>query len=164
LNRLVKEYSIDARTEDKTKEFRLEFLENVLPAPTRPLEPYDILTFKMKNGDKLKEFRFHVEKTIIDILKQPDDDLRQREIDLFKQKSQADIEEIKESMHEFGWVSIGLANMYSVAAEIPVIGIPLKITRAVHKAVTGSYSNVTKQVKNTPLLYAAVAQKNLLKC
>jgi hypothetical protein len=163
LNRLVKGSSIAARTENKVSKLRLQILENVLPSPKQPLRPADILGFKMKHGDKLTEFRFYLEKSILDILKQPNNDLQLREIALFSQKAKEDIDEIKASMHKFGWVTVGLANLYAFLSEMPVIGIPLKITQTVYKAATGSYSTTTKPIKNTPLLYAAIAQKELLR-
>ncbi|MDD5082585.1 MAG: hypothetical protein PHU08_04355 [Dehalococcoidales bacterium] len=163
LNRLAKSVSIDARTENRACKLRLQLLKNVLPSPKQPLSPADILGFKMKHGDKLTEFRFYIEKSILDILKQQNSDLRLREIDLFNQKAKEDIEEIKVSMHKFGWITVGFANLYALLSEIPVIGVPLKITQSVYNVVMGSYSTTTKPIKNTPLLYAAIAQKELLR-
>lgn len=162
INGLVKARSIDARTENKVSKLRIQLLQNVLPAPNQPITPEDILRFKIKHGDKLTEFRFYVEKSILDILKQPNDDLRLREIAIFNQKAKEDIEEIKASMHRFGWISVGLANLYAFLSEIPVIGVPLKITQTVFKAATGSYPTTTMPIKSTPLLYAAVAQRFFL--
>ena len=66
-------------------------------------------------------------------------------------------------MREHGWVTTACANFYALLSEIPVIGVPLRIAREVYKATTGSYSTQVNMVKETPLLYAAVARKELLK-
>jgi len=162
LNRLVKSISHDARVENKTGEIRTQLLTNLFPAPTQPLKALDILRFKEKHSDKLSEFRFYVENSIIDILKNTNEDLRSRQLALFNQKAQEDIEEIKASMYEHGWVKTAFVNLYSLLSEMPIIGVPMKIIQKVYKASTDSYSTNIKMIKEAPLLYAAVAHKELL--
>lgn len=163
LNRLVRSISYDARVENKTREIRTQLLTNLFPAPTQPLKALDILRFKEKHSDKLSEFRYYVENSIIDILKNTNEDLRSRQVALFNQKAQEDIEEIEASMSEHGWVKTAFVNLYALLSEIPIIGVPMKIIQKFYKASTDSYSTNIKNVKETPLLYAAVAQKELLK-
>jgi len=162
LNRLVKSISHDARVQSKTRQIRTQLIENLFPAPAQPLEALDILRFKEKHGNKLSEFRNHVENAIINILNIADNDLRERRIALFNTKAQEDIEEIINAMREHGWIITKCANFYALLSEIPVIGVPMKIVREVYNTATGTYSPNIKMVKETPLLYAAVAQKELL--
>ena len=162
LNRLVESISDDARMENTTGEIRTQLLENLFPAPVQSIKPIDILYFKQKHGDKLSAFRYYIEKSIIDILNTTDEGLRRRRIALFKQKTGEDIEEITNAMQEHGWAITALTSFYALISEIPVIGVPMKIAREVHNAATGVYSPSIKIVKETPLLYAAVAQKELL--
>jgi len=163
INRLVKSISHDVRIENTTGALRIQLLKGLLPSPSQPLKAEDILRFKMRHGDKLSEFRNYVEQSILDILRHTDEDLRERQIVLFNQKAQEDIEEIKAFLQEHGWINIAFVNLYALLSEIPVIGMPMKIILKVYKASTDSYSTNTKMVKETPLLYAAVAQKELLK-
>lgn len=162
LNRLVKSISSDASLEDKTGKIRTQLLDDLFPAPAKQVKAIDILRFKERHGDKLSAFRNHIESTIIDILNITDNDLRKRRIALSIQKAKEDIEEIIDTMREHGWVTIACANFYALLSEIPVIGVPLKITQKVYKAATDSYSTRVNMVKETPLLYAAVARKELL--
>lgn len=163
LNRLVKSISHDARVENKSREIRTQLLTNLFPAPTQPLKAGDILRFKEKHGDKLSELRNHVENAIIGILNIDDNDLRQRQIALFNTESQENINELITAMNEHGWVKTSFTNLYALLSEIPVIGVPMKVIQKVYNASTDSYSTNIKMVKETPLLYAAVAQKELLK-
>jgi len=163
LNRLVKSISYDVRVESKTGEIRTQLLENLFPAPAQPLKAFDILRFKERHGDKLSVFRNHVENAIIDILNTTNNELRERRIALFNTKAQEDIEEIINAMREHGWITTACAKFYALLSEIPVIGVPMKIVHEVYNTATGTYSPNIKMVKETPLLYAAVAQKELLK-
>ena len=162
INRLVKSISPDARVEGKTGEIRTQLLKNIFPAPVQPLGAFDILRFKERHGDKLSIFRNYVENSMIGILSTPDDDLRQRRLDLFNTKAKDDVEEIIDAMGEHGWIITTFTNVWGLVSEIPVIGVPMKITQKVFKAATESYSTEAKMIKETPLLYAAVAQKELL--
>ena len=162
LNRLVESISHDARIENMTREIRTQLLENLFPAPVQPINATDILHFKQKHGDKLSAFRYSIENSIINILNITDEDLRKRRIALFNQKAQEDIEEIIDMMRENGWIITALANFYALLSEMPIIGVPMKIAREGYNAATGVYSPSIKMVKETPLLYAAVAQKELL--
>lgn len=161
LNRLVKSISNDVRVEIKTRQIRTQLLNNLFPAPTEPLKAFDILRFKEKHGDKLSVFRHYVETTIVDILNIKDKDLREERVARFNAKAQEDVEEIVSSMQGQGWVT-ACTNFYALLSEIPIIGVPMKIVREAYNIATGTYSPNIKMVKETPLLYAAVAQKELL--
>ena len=163
LNRLVKSISHDARMEGKTGEIRIQLLKNLFPAPVQPIKASEILRFKQRHGDKLSAFRYFIEDSIIDILNIADDGLRKRRIALFNQKAQENIEEIINAMRKHGWIITACANLYALLSEIPIIGVPMKIIREVYNTANATYSRNIKMVKETPLLYAAVAQKELLK-
>jgi hypothetical protein len=159
INRLVKEKYINVRTENEIYPIRIQVLNNLFPSPTKPLSARNILEFKFRHNDKLQELRYYVENSIIDIININNDDLRQRKLAIFNEESTNNIEEMKAVMKEFGWFETGTAKLYGIAS---VAVQPIGVLGAVSKALTASYPSYPEQVKPTPLLYAAVAQKELL--
>jgi hypothetical protein len=77
---------------------RLEILEDLFPAPSRPLDASEIENFKRRHSDELAEFRRTVERELISLADISDENLRKRRIELFKEESQEAVEKLKDYM------------------------------------------------------------------
>jgi hypothetical protein len=150
--------SLDLEPEKKISSIRLQLLEDLFPAPAKPLHASEIQEFKTNHGNKLSAFRFKVETDLISIADIEDEALRQRRIDLFRQETREAINEIKNYLNNSGFGRLTLGKIGSVVAAIPGISNLVGLANAVYKA----FEKPDLFTMDRTLLYAAYAQKELL--
>jgi hypothetical protein len=159
LEHFVFSSSPDLQPEKKVAAIRLQLLENLFPAPARPLHAHEIEDFKAKHGSKLSAFRLKVENELINIADIEDDALRERKIELFKAETRESIEEIKNHLTKSGFRHLTLGKIGSVIAAIPGISNLVGLANAVYSA----FENSDEVTIDRSLLYAAYAQKEILR-
>lgn len=150
--------SADLEPEKKISSVRLQLLEDLFPAPARPLHAQEIEEFKAKHGDKLSAFRFKVESELVSIADIDDEALRYRKIELFKEETMEVIREIKNYLNESGYNRLTLGKIGSVVAAIPGVSGFIGIANAIYNA----FQNPDEFSMDKSLLYAAYAQKEIL--
>lgn len=146
-------------SEQKLFPLRLQILEDLFPAPSRPLKASEISRFKERHSDKLKKFRRAVEKELIDIVNISDPELRRRRLALFKEESREAVEELKSELSKFGFKHLTLSKIGSIISAIP--GIPQLFGLA--NAVYNAFEDTEIKKQDVSLLYAAYAQKEILR-
>jgi len=151
--------SPDLEPEKKLSSIRLQLLEDLFPAPARPLRAQEIEQFKRKHGEKLTSFRFKVESELVSIADIENEALHQRKIDLFKEETREAIEEIKNYLSESGFDRLTLGKIGSIIAAIPGISGLVGLAKAIYDA----FADPEAVRLDRSLLYAAYAQKEILK-
>jgi hypothetical protein len=158
LEEFVFSSSPDLEPEKKISSIRLQLLEDLFPAPARPLHAQEIEEFKAKHGDKLSAFRFKVESELVNIADIDDEALCQRKMELFKEETMGAIREIKNYLNESGYNRLTLGKIGSVIAAIPGISGFFGLANAIYNA----FQNPDEFSMDRSLLYAAYAQKEIL--
>jgi Family of unknown function (DUF6236) len=79
-------------------------LRGVLPAPSEPVSPRDIADFKAKHWDKLRSFRTHVERRLLEDVQKKDPEIRDRALELTAAELEDGTREI-ESLMKPRWPS-----------------------------------------------------------
>ena len=137
---------------------RMEILEEVLPAPATPLSASEIAIFKAKHGDELGRFRREIELELTNIADISDFHLREKRLELIKEKVREETGEICSKMQGEGWHGLVFGKLCALLGSIPGVGVVPKLISAVYKALAD-----TEPVgKRLPLAYAAYAQTRLL--
>ncbi len=142
---------------EEVDRFRLQVLEEVLPAPSQPLLASDILEFKLDHGKQLGRFRRHIEMELTVIAGFQDEELRKRRLELFKEQLKAEVEDIRSKMQARGWLRVAVEKLSVLLAPIPWLKPVPSIVKAVLDAFGGEKPNM-----ESPLAYAAFAQQKLL--
>jgi len=142
----------------KVKSLRMTVLEKLLPSPNRPLRASEIAEFKNKHGEFLASFRRKVEKELITIAGLKDPGLQDDRLSLFLDESREVIEEIKGRMGEQGWDNLVFGKFCAIIAAIPGVSSVFGLANAVH----GAFSSKDSSLPESPYLYAAYAQEDLL--
>lgn len=149
---------------------RNEILENTLPVPSVNVKLYDILKFKSKYNNYLETCRIEVEKTIMKLLAITDPDVRMetKNIEIAKLKNlKKDIISIMEENHFLGILLSSLGAIGSTTIPSPeystnlpkIIGAAIGLAGIIC-ASTRQYIK-GKQIPNSPLAYAAFAERKL---
>lgn len=121
------------------------------------LQASDIEIFKQRHGEQLSRFRRAIELELTRLADISDDYLRERQLSLFKEEMQEEIEDIKNKMKESRWPQIVFGRLCALLAPIPVVGTAPSILNAIYTAFgSGAEANT-----NAPLAYAAYAQREL---
>jgi hypothetical protein len=149
--------STDIHIETKLRELRLSVLDELFPFPLRPISIDELLSFKVRHGDKLSRFRNSIEQELVRIADISDAQLRQRAIELLKTDYNMQIEDIKENMRVFGWDRFVFGKLFSIIAPLPGISSIFSLISALYNA----FSSPRTDFSRSPLLYAAIAQKRL---
>lgn len=150
--------SPDMLPEQKISSLRLQILDGVFPSPNKPLTANEIADFKNKHGNTLSDFRRKVERELITLAEIDDNNLRQRQLDLFMGEAHESIEEIINRLNESGYNRLTLGKIGSIIAAIPSVSGIVRIGNAIYNAFEKSESlNMRRS-----FLYAAHAQRELL--
>lgn len=156
LENFVTSSSPDLEAEKKVAKLRLYVLEDLFPAPAHPLTASEIKDFKDEHGEKLIKFRNSVEQEITLIADINDPALQKRRLDLFKERTKNEIEEIKSHMVNKNFIQVVFSKFCTIVASLsPVLGVA--------KAVKEAFITPNKLIENNQFLYAAYAQEKLLK-
>lgn len=139
-------------------------LRHVLPSPAEIIDPGDLAQFKADHSDLLRRLRQHVEAELLDCAREPDEELRDRLLELSGQRLASQVDEVRRRMDEHGWPSAQdglcavLQGLPGVAAGFvtgrPAIGatgvIPLVI-----EIVRSAFPR--DSLRDDPVFYAALA-------
>jgi|LSQX01.1.fsa_nt_gb hypothetical protein len=143
---------------------RLRILENILPAPVKIDNVYELVKFKEKNKIELRRFRNEVENFLMDLETVPQNQVDER-INRFIQEKRDEMDYITSKMKEHKWRFLNLVTIMSVASTvIPIITAIDAIGRLASVpgllAAIGSAlsNNQIKQIRNHPLAYAILAR------
>lgn len=139
-------------------ELRWVVLEELFPAPERPLSAEEIASFRREHGDILREFRRAVEREVIALAELNEASRRERRMELFREEIHDTVDEIRTRLEESGAGRTLLSKLWSVALAIP--GMPPAV--GLLKAIGGAFQGSTRELHSLPLAYAARAQIGLL--
>ena len=137
---------------------RLDVLEDVLPAPSRPVPVIEIERFKGKYGDQLSRFRRKIEMELMRLVDINSSELRKRSLQLFKEDLAEEIEDLESKMKESRWPSIICGKLCALLSPVPVIG---RVTSIVNAAYTAFGEGGPSKI-DSPLAYAAYARRRIL--
>ena len=148
---------------------RTAFLDEVLPAPTDPIDVAGLAAFKDRNGGLLVSLRTDVEKCVIAAADIDDPKLQARQIELDKRDLREQRDEIAARMIEQKWQRIAFGTVGAVVASAMLIadatiagetlaigGNSLGLASAVYAAFEGKRGK--ERVLGAPMAYAALAQ------
>lgn len=149
------------------RDLRMRVVQDILPAPTGGIPVLDLMKFKDRYRDLLRQFRSHIESSLIKITKTPDEDLRAEETRIFKEDLKEQIDKILALMRKRHWPQVTLGTM---AAAMPLakgivtmdlasalLGLP-PLAYAIYSAFSGAKER-QEAILSSPLAYAALAQK-----
>ena len=143
-------------------------LAGVLPAPDTPVPPKQLAAFKAKHWEKLRAFRLHVEGSLLDCLKEPEE-IRGRRLELAAIKLEQGVQEIESLMKprwptKRGVFCAGLSGA-PAAGKAVATGDPFEVAGAaapiVVEVVNSILGRPPEALANSPLAFAALAQKKL---
>jgi len=104
---------------DIFRDLRMRVIQGILPAPTRGITVLDLVKFKTQHHDLLHRFRRHIESSLINITRTPDEMLRTKEAQMFGEELREQREEILALMRRRRWPQIAFG---AVAAAMPLVG------------------------------------------
>lgn len=133
-------------------------LEELFPAPERPLRAEEIARFRRENGEALREFRRCVEREVLSLAELNDTSRRERRIELFREEIHDTVNEIRARLEESGAGRTQLSKLWSVALAVPGVPPAVGLVNAIRQAFKGP----KKEPRSVPLAYAARAQIDLL--
>jgi hypothetical protein len=158
LNRLLPTENQANFADRELSALRMEILEEVLPAPATPLSATEIGSFKDKHGKELSRFRRGIELELTNTAAISDVRLRERQLELIKEKVREETAEICSKMEGQGWHGLVFGKLCALLGSIPGVGVVPKLINAVYKAL----ADTEPLDKRLPLAYAAYAQRELL--
>lgn len=158
LEQFANSSSPDLEAETQISNLRIEVLENLFPAPSKPLSAQEIEAFKSKHGDLLSDFRRYVEREIVTIADINDEALKQRRVSIFKSEIDESIKSIHKYLDDFGYRHVTLGKIGSVVAAIPGVSNIFSLASAVYNA----FASETETIADKKFLYAALAQREIL--
>jgi hypothetical protein len=144
--------------EDRLSNLREGLLEDLLPSPNKIIKPAELEKFKNRHGALLKGFRRTLERELITIADMVDEGLRSYRLQIFREENAETLKEITSIMKGSGWIDLIFGKFSGLISRIP--GVPPQFGLA--SAVYNAFKPGNKDVDNSPLLYAAYAQKELL--
>jgi hypothetical protein len=137
---------------------RLEVLDQLFPAPARPVSVADLARFKQRHGEELRRFRRRVEQQLLTVADISDEILRRRSMELFLDEAQDEVAQLRQRMAGAGWLDVVLGRLTGVLAAIPGVSPLFGLANAVYNAFRGG----AEPDPRTPFLYAFEAQRALL--
>jgi len=146
------------RRDGELEALRWVVLENLFPAPERPLRPEEIARFRQQYGSTLREFRRRVEREVLALAELSDTNRRARCLELFRDELDETVTEIRARLRESGAGRTLVSKLWSVALAIP--GVPSAV--GLVNAIAQAFKGAPKEPKPLPLAYAARAQLTLL--
>lgn len=147
------------KTDNEISSLRLEVLDDLFPAPTKPLSASQIGEFKSKHGDKLSKFRLRVEQEILTIADMRDKTLKDKRLALFIEEAKESTQELINEMNKSGFGRLSLTKFGSIVSSIPGISQIFGLANSVIDA----FKNEKIPTLDATFLYAAFAQKEILK-
>lgn len=160
LNDFILSSSSDLYTENQLSTLRLQILDNLFPAPEKPLELPDLLRLKERYGAELSRLRITVEREILTIASVPDVNLRLRRLAFFNSEIKEEIERISEHLRESCNQRISLSKIVSIITAIPGVNELFGLAKAVYDAFANDNNN---NRNDSPFLYAYYAQRLLIR-
>jgi len=164
LSTLAESSSLPNNINKYRDKLRLRILENILPAPVKIDNVYELVKFKEKYNSELRRFRNEVEYFLMDLETVPKNQVDER-INRFIQEKRDEMDYITSKMKEHKWRFLNLVTIMSVASTvIPMITATDAIGRLASVpgllAAIGSAlsNNQIKQIRNHPLAYAILAR------
>jgi hypothetical protein len=155
---------------DIFRDLRMRIVQDILPAPTTGIPVLDLVKFKERHRDLLRQFRRHIESSLIKIARSSDEDLRTEDTRIFEEELKEQMNKIMALMRKRHWPQIALG---AVAAAMPLVkgivtmdpasallGLP-PLAYAIYSAFSGAREK-QKAILSSPLAYAALAQKRYL--
>lgn len=153
-------------------QLRITVLEGVLPAPSVGIPVRELADFKDSYSGLLKQFRRHIESSLIEVALITDKNLRDRKLCLLQDELKEKINEIQARMNEKRWPRIVFGTFCGLlAAAIPGaeaiatgnIISALKVLPGLITAIYSAFSGATNQdeILRSPLAYVALAQEQL---
>jgi hypothetical protein len=158
--------------EDKKYRVRQLLLENILPAPTKPLEAAQLNDFKQEHKEPLKRFRTKIEDKVSELAAIPDEEFQQMRLQDITASFNETINEITARMQEKPrWPRIGFGTICTIVGsgisawqaiisqdlKFGLTGAALSLAPAVYEAFRGSRMPFSDQ----PLAYAAFVKTRL---
>lgn len=159
LSNFILSGSPDIDPERKISQLRLQLTERLFPAPVSPPTVTAIELFKMKHGQQLGRFRLYVEYELGKIAAIDDQALRNRQMELFQQQVQEEINDICEKMRDSGWQRLVFGKLCAVVSAVPGTPFIFGLASALYNVFSGPQGDWSR----SPLLYAAFARKSLFK-
>jgi len=147
----------DTSIEKRLGSLRMATIEDVFPAPSRPLKASEIADFKRSHGDILTRFRLEVEKEIIRMADINNAHLRHAAEENLSERIKEEIHQIESKMQESGFGRISTSKWLAVLGNLPVIGKAINIV----STVTALFKREEKNVIG-PFAYAGYAKTELL--
>lgn len=158
LENFVKSSSPDLMPENEIAPIRLQLLEDLFPAPSRPILAGELATFKENHGSKLSSFRNEVESELVVIASISDDALRLCKIEIFKDRAAESVEEIRSYLNDSGFRNLTMGKIGSVIAAVPGVSGLVGLAKAIYDAF-----NEPELIQlDKSFLYAAYAQEEIL--
>ncbi|UCF05214.1 MAG: hypothetical protein JSV33_15050 [bacterium] len=139
---------------EELEALRCVVLEELFPAPERPLSAGEIAQFREKYGDTLREFRRRVEREVLALAELRDENRRARRLELFRDELDETVKEIRTRLEESGAGRTLVSKLWSVALAIPGMPPAVGLINAIGQAFKGA----PKEPRPLPLAYAARAQ------
>lgn len=157
-------------TKEALKEkLRAKIIEGILPFPNFVEDPYDIVRFKEKHNDQLRNFRKFIEKFILDLEGFEDNQIEER-IKLFIEGSQDEINDISDKMGFFKWDNLNFSTLCAVSSSAIVTGTGIQDSSYSNIAagtlgLLGALDSVRNKNWNAaaerrPLAYASIIKRN----
>jgi hypothetical protein len=155
---LLRQVNRPVEHQEELTSLRFEILQDILPAPKHPISAKQIQDFKDNHGPQLADFRRTVERELVQAAAIKDSQLRQRQLDLFREEVDGQIEEIRARLNESGFGELVLGRLCPIMAAVPGVSFVFGLASAVYNAFRKS----PKDEPPSPLVYAAYAQVELL--
>lgn len=147
----AKESQLDVELSD----VRSELLEDVFPAPSRPLRAQEIAEFKGKHLQLLTRMRRTVEREVLATVDLRDKRLRERRRQLFRDEVSEDTAELRARLQESGFGPPVLGKLVSIVAAVPGVSSVFGLVSAVWSA----FGDKPNHLGESPLAYAAHYQE-----
>ena len=134
---------------------RVQILDRVLPVPKNPVRPSEIRLFKDRHSTAIADFRRRVEREVVQAASIQHPELRRRQLEIFVDEAEEQIQEIQSWMHSAGW-RVARGGL-SVIAAIPGATWMFGLLGAVWEAITGG----NRPLPSRDFAYAAYVEEEL---
>ena len=128
---------------DIFRDLRMRVIQGILPAPTGGIPVLDLVQFKTQNHDLLHRFRRHIESSLINIARTPDEALRIKEAQMFEEELREQREEILALMRRRRWPKIAFGAVAAAMLDDHHIAITALDAAVDHLAVAGGLNGGT---------------------
>jgi hypothetical protein len=136
---------------------RMEILNDVFPAPRRPLTAEEIANFKSSHGRLLSRLRRTIEREVIAVVDVREEGLKQRRLELFREELHEDITELQARFRQSGFGDLVFGRFFSVIGNVPGVPSGFGLVSAIYNALRGVRSGTA----DPTLAYAAHYREQL---